>query len=202
MARARDRREILAVTYFCDFTRMDSDGWLAYGIQSVVNGEFRAQSPFVDDFNHDELIGTLNLLAYRYWEHQRADGSFDNPDLSNRRLRARICFQDWVMPPAARILIWAQARIPGTGPDWKYSNWGMTGAAIDGVADGNWHVVDRVLEPSGMLWSFGGGPPPSYAFASIGATLANIHNLMIVVARPQASAIPTGICRIDWIRLD
>lgn len=187
--------------YSHDFTRPDGDGWKGYSVVSIVDGEFRSSGPFTNDFNHDAEIGTLSLLAYRYWEYKKPDGSYQNADFTGARIRARIKFDNWSAPSGTQILLWAQGRIPGTGPNWKFSNWALTGQPLN-VTNGQWHEIDVTLPNDESEWTFGGGPSQSYAYASLAATLSNLQDFLIVAVRPVGSVQPTGTVRLDWIRID
>lgn len=190
--------------YFCDFTN-NLDGWTGYGHvthQGGAGGHFMCGAPFDDDMNHSQSVGPMLLLAVRYLEIPRPDGSFQPADVRGRLLRARFRFENWPQISGQRLLPWAQARIPGTGPNWKYSNWAMTGFNDSGLFDGNFHDVEALysVDPTKWIYAFG-GDPNLYAEASLDVTLANIHNIILVHARPTGTTQPTGKMRMDWISI-
>ena len=189
--------------YACAFDR-GLDGWSAYATVQNTAGEFRSSGDFTNDFNHhtqnagDPLgIGkTLSLLAYRFFEIDRFDGSFYKPDFTGARIEARIRLDSWSAPSGTEILLWAQSR----GASFN-SNWALSGSPLTSYADGAWHDIDITLPSAESGWTFGGGILPSYGHLSLAATLANLQNIIFVAARPIGSAKPTGTFRMDSVRI-
>lgn len=189
--------------YFCDFTN-NRDGWRGYGVfshQGGNGGHFLCSSPFDDDHNHDQSVGTMLLLAYYHKEFQRVDGSFQTADMTGRLATARIKLENWSGPSSQQFYWWAQARIPGTGPNWKYSNWA---SLVDAnVFDGNWHEISALYSDDPEKWFYAaGGDPNVYQEASLAVTMANIQDIILVAARPVNTAQPTGTFRMDWISVE
>ena len=193
--------------YFTDFTN-HLDGWQGYaenGGAIISNSEFicegRPGHEFIDDHNQEIAVGTQTIVCHRTWQSQRPDGSFSVENfLPGRLLTARIKFENWQGPAGMRLLPWAQARIPGTGPNWKYSDWAMTGFDDSGLFDGQWHEISALYSDD-PAWTYADGPPETYAYAPLDVTLANICNILLIVTRPIGTPKPTGTFRMDWIKL-
>lgn len=195
-------RYVGQTAYRYDFDRGDKDGWSAYATTvAVTAGEFKATSPFIEDANHDATVGRFNLLAYRYFEYGVAGGGWNAPDFNGARVRMRIRFDNWSAPAGTSYYLHFQGRIPGSEPS-QFSNWTYTGLPLNQYVDGQWHELDVTLSNDPSDYTFAGGPSPLYAYAPLDVTLSNLQDMIIVAARPPASAIPTGTFRLDWIEAD
>lgn len=190
-----------SATYRYDFSRGDLDGWGGYAATvGEVSGSFSSTSPFTEDFNHDDLIGTFTLLAYRYWESGVPGGGWSAPNWNGARIRARVKF-NLTAPQGTNYYLHFQGRIPGTTPS-QFANWTYTGFPLNQYADGNWHDIDVTLPSDPAQYTFAGGPPPLYTYAPLDVALGNLQDFIIIAARPPGSAIPTGTFRMDWVQID
>jgi hypothetical protein len=190
--------------YFYDFDRLDNDGWQSNASNfGLVNFEFRS-SGWTNDANHEDeapdgLGRSLSLLAYRYFEIIKVGGGYYNPDFTSARIQARIRIDNLSAPQGTDLWLWMQGR--NVSNPTKFANWALTGIPLTPCLDGQWHEIDVTLPSDPQQWTFGGGPSHLYLYQDLATTLQNMHDMLIVLARPTGSFNPSGTFRMDWVRV-
>ena len=212
----------LSAYYRVDWNDGDA-GWyerhgpIPYHAEGGVSGGFvRYLSPTLDDHNHDDGIGTLNLSAYMYTGSLREPKDMSvflsggDPDLRGAKVSLAVRGRNWV-PNGSELIWWTQSQSNlerGTQPGWQRANWAYTGfMATDALHSGQWENVHFRLRHDSEQWSFGGfwtkqSNYERYSYWPIDQAQAHVnYNFIFVLAFVDPQDPPLGELDFDDFEL-